>query len=69
MLIIESDGWDKSKGVAAEAKIAQELNIPIHFVSEEGVIDETPVNIRWIDQNVQRTLPLTALDMNVLRIT
>jgi len=32
LLVYKMDGWDKSHGIAAEIKFAQELNIPVEYL-------------------------------------
>jgi len=37
MIVLKLDGWDKSVGVAAEIKIADELDIPIEYIETTAV--------------------------------
>jgi hypothetical protein len=34
LIVFTDDGWDTSKGVAAEILIAQDCGIPIHYMSK-----------------------------------
>ena len=34
LMVYKQDGWEKSVGVQAEIKIAQELNLPIEFIDD-----------------------------------
>lgn len=36
MIVVQIDGWERSKGVQAEIAIADELGIPVLFVDEYG---------------------------------
>lgn len=36
MLVLMLEGWEESKGVEAEVKLAEELGIPVRFVALEG---------------------------------
>lgn len=38
VLVFCQNGWEKSTGVAAEIKIANELGIPVEYVDEDGHI-------------------------------
>lgn len=40
LLILPIDGWRESAGVAEEIKTAKEIDIPIHFVTDDGRIIE-----------------------------
>jgi len=35
LIVFKMDGWDRSKGVAAEIKFAQELDIPIRYIENK----------------------------------
>ncbi len=35
--ILKIDGWEESKGVQAEIKLAHQLSLPLHFVDEFGL--------------------------------
>lgn len=32
MVVLRMQGWDKSKGIAAEIKIAKKLGIPVYYI-------------------------------------
>jgi len=35
--VLKIDGWEESKGVTQEIRLAKMLNLPIHYVDEHGI--------------------------------
>ena len=40
--VLTIDGWMESVGVAAELKIANELGLPVEYITEDGEIWQEP---------------------------
>lgn len=40
MYVLNIEGWQESKGIMMEIKLAEEMNLPSYFVSPEGDIQE-----------------------------
>jgi hypothetical protein len=39
VIVVMANGWDKSKGVSAEIKLAEQLGIPVEYYS----VDDNPI--------------------------
>jgi hypothetical protein len=38
LIVAQMDGWDVSRGIAGEARIAAELGVPVRYATEEAIL-------------------------------